>query len=99
MTATTLFDYPLETYILPSTVKTDKKGEITLIQKKIEFRGVRRSYVVGSSVTNQPIERLGQSLESCLQPVSLYFFSYGSRRRSIELFQKCFKTVLDISYC
>ena len=31
MTATTLFAYPLETYILPSTVRTDKKGEITLI--------------------------------------------------------------------
>ena len=31
MTATTLFDHPLETYSLPSTVRTDKKGEITLI--------------------------------------------------------------------
>ena len=31
MTATTLFAYPLETYSLPSTVRTDKKGEITLI--------------------------------------------------------------------
>ena len=31
MTATTLFDYPLETYSLPSTVRTAKKGEITLI--------------------------------------------------------------------
>ena len=31
MAATTLFDYPLETYSLPSTVRTDKKGEITLI--------------------------------------------------------------------
>ena len=31
MTATTLFDYSLETYSLPSTVRTDKKGEITLI--------------------------------------------------------------------
>ena len=31
MTATTLFDYPLETYSLPSTVKTDKKGESALI--------------------------------------------------------------------
>ena len=30
MTATTLFDYPLETYSLPSTARTDK-GEITLI--------------------------------------------------------------------
>ena len=31
ITATTLFDYPLETYSLPSTVKTDKKGESALI--------------------------------------------------------------------
>ena len=29
--ATTLFDYPLETYSLPSTARTNKKGEITLI--------------------------------------------------------------------
>ena len=34
MTATTLFEYPLETYSLPSTVRTDKKGESTLIQRK-----------------------------------------------------------------
>ena len=27
MTATTFFDYPLETHSLPSTVGTDKKGE------------------------------------------------------------------------
>ena len=31
MTATTLFDYPLETYSLLSTVRTDKKEESTLI--------------------------------------------------------------------
>ena len=31
MTATTLFDYPLETYCLLSTVRTDKKEESTLI--------------------------------------------------------------------
>ena len=31
VTATTLSDHPLETYSLPSTVRTDKKGEITLI--------------------------------------------------------------------
>ena len=31
MTATTLFDYPLEMYSLPSTARNDKKGEITLI--------------------------------------------------------------------
>ena len=31
MTATTLFDNPLERHSLPSTVRTDKKGEITLI--------------------------------------------------------------------
>ena len=31
MTATTLLDYPLEKYSLPSTVRTDKKGERTLI--------------------------------------------------------------------
>ena len=35
MAATTLFDYPLEMYSLPSTVRTDKKGEST------EFRGGR----------------------------------------------------------
>ena len=34
MTATTLFEYPLETYSLPSTVRTDKKGESTLIKRK-----------------------------------------------------------------
>ena len=31
MTATTLFNYPLETYSLLSTVRTDKKEESTLI--------------------------------------------------------------------
>ena len=31
MTVTTFFDYPLETYSLPLTVGTDKKGESTLI--------------------------------------------------------------------
>ena len=31
MTATTLFDCPLETYSLPSTLRTDKKRESTLI--------------------------------------------------------------------
>ena len=31
MTASTLFEYPLETYDLLSTVRTDKKGESTLI--------------------------------------------------------------------
>ena len=31
MTATTLFDYPSETYSLLSTVRTDKKGEGTLM--------------------------------------------------------------------
>ena len=98
MTATTLFDYPLEMYSLPLTIRTDKKGEITLIEENIEFRGGRRSYTVASSVPNQPIQRFGQSLEPCFQLVSLYFLSYGSRR-SIELFQKCFKTVLDASYC
>ena len=98
MTATTLFDYPLEMYSLPSTIRTDKKGEITLIEENIEFRGGRRSYTVASSVPNQPSQRFGQSLEPCFQLVSLYFLSYGNRR-SIELFQKCFKTVLDASYC
>ena len=29
MTATTFFDYPLETYSLPSIVRTDEKGEST----------------------------------------------------------------------
>ena len=29
MTATTLFDYPLEMHSLPSTVRTAKKREIT----------------------------------------------------------------------
>ena len=67
-------------------------------EEKIEFRGGRGSCIVASSVPNQPIERFGQSLESCLQPISLYFLSYGSRR-SFELFQKWFKTVLDRSYC
>ena len=98
VTATTFFEYSLGTYSLPSTVRTDKKGEIILIQEKIKFRGVRGSYILASSVPNQPSESFGQSLELCLQPVSLCFLSYGNRR-SIELFQKCFKTVLDISYC
>ena len=31
MTVTTFFDYPLETYSLPLTVGTDKKGESALI--------------------------------------------------------------------
>ena len=31
MTATTLFDYPLDTYSLPPTERTDKKRESTLI--------------------------------------------------------------------
>ena len=67
-------------------------------EEKIKFIGGRGSYIVVSSVPNQPIERLGQSLELFLQPISLYFLSYGSGR-SIELFQKRLKTVLDISYC
>ena len=31
MTTTVLFEYPLETYSLLSAVRTDKKGESTLI--------------------------------------------------------------------
>ena len=33
MTAATLFDYPLETYSLTSTVRTDRKGGSTLIHR------------------------------------------------------------------
>ena len=43
MTTTTLFDYPLETYRLPSTVRTDKKGESTLIHRSKD-RIWRRSW-------------------------------------------------------
>ena len=56
-------------------------------EEKIEFRGDRGSCIVASSVPNQSIERFGQSLESCLQPISMHFLGYGTRR-SIELFQK-----------
>ena len=35
MTATAFFYYSLGTYSLPSTKRTDKKGEIILIQEKI----------------------------------------------------------------
>ena len=75
----TLLDYPLETFSLLATGRTDKGGEITSIQRKnIEFRGLGIS-IEASSVNNQLIKRNYDFWNHVCSQFN-FFSSYGSRR-------------------
>ena len=71
-----LFDKAVENFGLPSRVRTDKGGENVLLWKAMEhLRGPGRgSYIAGSSVHNQRVERLWRDVWNNVCNIFYYTF-------------------------
>ena len=90
-TVLNLFNEAIESCGCPSRLRTDKGGENTLVwDRMIQLRGENRgSYIAGSSVHNQRIERLWRDVWNYVASQFYYTFQAMESQGEIYLYLLC----------